>query len=977
MNLSVEGKLRLAARTALLAGMSVGAQGVVYAQTGPAAEPSDTPAAEGSTDLGAIEVTGSRLRRVDTETASPVYTIDRSTIESRGIATLGQLLQEIPSISGAATNPQVNNGGGDGASTVSLRGLGSERTLALLDGRRLGPSFDVNSIPINLIERVEVLKEGASAVYGSDAVGGVVNFITRKDYVGADIAYQGGVSGRSDGQAQSVEATYGFSNDKGHAIFGLNYNKQNEIGAGKRDFSKHALYYYKEYSGAAINPAYRNGVNSLGSSRTPQGRVSLSPDATGFDQFNCKPDSSGHKNITRLPGASGATADTANYGCYTGANAFDFQPYNLVETPQERGSLFADASYNISDSVEWFTDVFHSQTQSGFVIAPLPVDGNNDDITLSANSVYNPFGTDFGGDSGNQFLARTNVLGNRFSHVSTVLDQMTTGFRGSIPTTTWTYDAAFTLQHTDQQNKTSGYLVKSALQSAIGPSFLDTANGNTPTCGTEASPIVGCTPVDLFNLDNPVNQAALAAITSGYENHFTDTTRIYELVFSGDVLTWQGGTIKAAVGADYREEFAKTDVDELTEAQAPLFLNCALAQETCSGDSSGDDKVKELYGELFVPLLQDMPFAKALNVTFGIRYSDYDSFGSTTNSTVKMEYRPINDLLVRGSYAEVFRAPTISDRFAAPASTAALFSDPCTHLSQADLTANPNLAKACVGVNPNGAFEAENSQISGVLKSNADLDPETGHVVTYGFVYDPHYIRNLSATVDIWHYKLNAAIASPDPNVIADTCATSGSDAFCNEIHRRDGGQIQYIDLPTTNVGFFETQGTDLGLKYSLPKTRFGSVRAAIDATYTDKFKYSLGEGVATTNAAGRFDPTFGNFARWRATSSLSWALNGFEFLWSTRFIYGLDVTNSEGHSDGTNADSVAVGPIHIPSIIYHDFAAGYTYEPTRTKLTIGVQNAFDKQPPLLYQFVLNANTDVSTYDTVGSFFYARVQQSF
>ncbi|MDB5973191.1 MAG: TonB-dependent receptor [Hydrocarboniphaga sp.] len=961
MKLSVEGKLRLAARTALLAGMTAGAQGVVYAQTGPAAEPSDTPAAEGSTDLGAIEVTGSRLRRVDAETASPVYTIDRATIESRGIATLGELLQEIPSISGAATNPQVNNGGGDGASTVSLRGLGSERTLALLDGRRLGPSFDVNSIPINLIERVEVLKEGASAVYGSDAVGGVVNFITRKDYVGADISYQAGESGRSDGQAQSVEATYGFSNDKGHAIFGLNYNKQNQIGAGNREFSKHALYFYKTY-----------GAITLGSSRTPQGRIYV-PSATATQLGLVSSSGAPCGSVTRKDGASGSSA--SDYRCYTGADAFDYQPYNLVETPQERGSLFADASYNVSDSVEWYTDVFHSQTTSGFVIAPLPVDANNDDIIISADSIYNPFGVDFGG-GGSQFLTRTKALGNRFSHVTTVLDQMTTGFKGAIPSTTWTFDAAFTLQHTDQQAKVSGYLVKSALQSAIGPSFI--AEDGTPTCGTEDAPIAGCTPVNLFNLSDPANQTALAAITSGYENHFTDTTRIYEVNVNGDLFTWQGGTIKAGIGADYREEFAKTDVDELTEAQAPLFLNCALAQETCSGDSAGNDKVKELYGEIFVPLLQDMPFAKALNVSFGIRYSDYDSFGSTTNSSVKMEYRPFNDLLARASYAEVFRAPTIADRFGAPASTAALFSDPCTHLTNQALAANPNLALACENVtavdgpitDENPGFVPENSQVSGVLKSNEDLKPETGHVLTYGLVYDPHFIRNLSASVDIWHYKVNQAIASPDVNVIADTCASTGSEEFCSEIHRRDNGQIQYIDLPTTNVGFFETDGVDMGLKYSMPKTRFGSIRASVDSTYTDKFKYSLGEGVPTTNAAGRFDPTFGNYARWRATSSVSWALNSFEFLWSTRFIYGLDITNSE-------VATVDGNPIHIPSIIYHDFAAAYTYEPTRTKLTLGVQNAFDKQPPLFYQFVLNANTDVNTYDTVGSFFYARLTQSF
>ena len=230
-----------------------------------------------SEDLAEVTITGSRIRRVDVESASPVLTIDASAIAKSGVTTLGDIIQRIPSVAGSPTNPQVNNGGGDGASTISLRGLGSARTLVLLNGRRVntGVSVDINMLPINMIERVEVLREGAGAIYGADAIGGVVNFITRKDFEGLDISVDYGETERSDGARQSVGISFGTQSEKGSLIFGGNWNQQKQVLAGDREFSRFALYLY---SGSAY-PG--------GSSRAPTGRIRFAAGSPLATQFGC------------------------------------------------------------------------------------------------------------------------------------------------------------------------------------------------------------------------------------------------------------------------------------------------------------------------------------------------------------------------------------------------------------------------------------------------------------------------------------------------------------------------------------------------------------------------------------------------------------------------------------------------------------------------------------------------------------------
>ena len=250
-------------------------------------------------ELEQIVVTGSRIRRVDAETASPVFTLDRSTIAETGVTTMGDLLQQIPSVSGAATNPQVNNGGGTGASAVELRGLGTQRTLVLLNGRRLGnlgfanTGADVNVIPTNLVERVEVLKEGAGALYGSDAVGGVVNFVTRTDFDGLEIGYEYGVADKGDGDSNTVNIAWGAQGERGSIAISGTYQKQEEISAANRSFTKEAIYFYTY-------------VFAGGSSRTPTGRITLPETHPLQADLGCGV-SAGSITVTRSAGSSGAS----------------------------------------------------------------------------------------------------------------------------------------------------------------------------------------------------------------------------------------------------------------------------------------------------------------------------------------------------------------------------------------------------------------------------------------------------------------------------------------------------------------------------------------------------------------------------------------------------------------------------------------------------------------------------------------------
>ena len=967
-------------------GLAVGAAGTAAFSPLTMAADAAGPAADQGPDttLQEVVVTGSRIRRVEAETANAMLVIDQKQIADSGYSTVGDLLQRIPSISGSATNPSLNNGGGFGESTVELRGLDAKRTLILVDGRRQGivgaaDATDVNQIPLNLIDHVEVLKEGAGATYGSDAVGGVVNFITRNDVEGVEIGGGYGKTTHDDGPQRSANIIFGKTLDNFRFEAGGDYFYQKAVYAGARSYSKYALYLYGGTYGA-----YKSG-----SSRTPTGRIFLPgviPAAQGggftpgtlASQFGCG-------SVTRIGplNGSGAAPGTSlsDYRCFTGGpDRYNYQPYNLLTTPVERSQAFTKLSYDINDYATAYGNFTFNHTHSSNEEAALPFDSPVDDVVISKNNIYNPFGIDFGGLSGANEAAlwRLTGLGDRVFTADTNTTVMNLGVKGKTGLSDWTYDANIEYSRLDQTQAQGGYYLKPAMQAAVGPSFYASPTtglavpagtpGAVPTCGTPAIPISNCTPLNIFNTFTPSAKAVLSTLAATVVNIDSSSYKNASLDFNGTIVPLPAGDLKAAVGFTYQGTEADFNPSTLAISSAPLYLACQVSNEACTGRTAGHYNSKEEYVEFFVPILKDLPGVKALNVDLGARHSGYSLFGNTTKSEFKVEYRPVKDILVRGTWAQVFRVPTINDLFASPVNTSVTFNDPCQNLTSAGLAANPNLALACKGVAPNTNFKEPNGQITGLNLAGPDLKPETGTVKTVGIVFDPSFLPGFSIDVDYWKYDLTNVITLLDSNYSATQCVATGSPFFCGLINRYQtgpqAGQILVFQNPTTNLGSLSTDGVDLSVHYALRNTPIGAFNFSADITDTMSYLSIAAPGAAPQQIAGTFNKQFGNYARYRGLATMGWSGFGAEALITAQYIHHLNITDPS--VVGVTATGAPYPPLYIGSVMYWNASVGYNFV-TKTKVLLSIQNAFDKLPPIFYQNnVTNANTDVSTYDTIG-----------
>ena len=920
-------------------------------------------AADAATDrLDTIVVTGSNIRRVDIETANPVITIDRAAITKSGKLTVGDLIQELPSIAGAATNPQVNNGGGTGAAAVSLRGLGSGRTLVLIDGQRI-INGDVNALPSNVVERIEVLLDGASSTYGSDAIAGVVNFIMRRDYQGAEFTADYGISDRDDGERKGGSFTFGQSTDRGSVVAGINYNKADSISAGKRDFARTALYLY----GGNVYPG--------GSSRTPTGRIFI-PNTPNADGINLRDYYGGCTSITRRDGATGSSLD--DYRCYTGADGYNFQPNNVILVPQERTNIFALGNYKLTDNVEAYFKTFINRTSSSSLIAPYPLDSNSNGIVTSADNLYNPFGINFGAGTGNNLSARLTGLGQRVSQFDTQTSQLMGGFRGNFGDSSWRWDVNANYGHFSQDQYTTGYLNFSQLTAALGPSMLV---GGVPTCvataGDPTTAIDGCIPLNVFVQDDPTSIATFRKAGSNPFQNFLATSREVTANVNGEVFDLPAGPASLAVGALYRKDYSSSKADS-TIIFNPQTGTCDLGT-ACTTELTGNLVTKEIYAEAFIPVLKDMPFAHSLNVDIGSRYSKFNLAGNTTNSKLAIEWRPIEDLLLRGTVSQVFRAPGISELFAGAASDAPTFNDPCTGYlpGQQQGIAACGPGTGATNIDPvTGIPEEPNSQVnataSGAVAAGFSLKPESGKSFDFGVVYNPNFIDGFSISADYYRIYLKDTITGIAAQTVVDLCYANPNSQFCPFIQRFENGNIKNIKEPTVNLGRLDTSGFDLGINYRLPEFdafghSIGRFAVGVNATYIKEYDNDI---VGQRNsAAGTYTKQYGNFPRIRGVGNLDWNMGPFEAAWRVRWVGNTRVLNA----DGGNGNDLPIG-----GVAYHNFQFGYTAEPINTQFQIGVDNAFDKQPPLYYQNnVVNANTDVRTYDTIGRFYWARATVKF
>lgn len=984
-----------------------------------AAEPADATVPqtvanneEAAAPVQEVVVTGSRISQAGLNTISPVTTLSEENIKQQGFTTVEDVLNNLPQV--VASQGSAVSNGASGTSTVDLRGLGAERTLVLVNGRRLMPGTpnnqgivsgpaDLNNIPFALLDRVDLLTGGASAVYGADAVSGVVNFVMNDHFEGFRVdvnasAYQHsqhdyygqfapkagfGSAGNDVWDAAQKDYTFiignNFADGKGNATAYLEYRKQNPLLEAARDFSRCTL--------------LANGTTGKtacsGSSTSATGRFF----ATNNNFFA--------KSLTVDP-------QTGQFVPYTAADAFNFGALNYYQRPDERWNGGAFAHYDYSDKGQVYTEFMFMSDHTLAQIAPsgafigsgTGVSGGNPDGDWTINC-NNPLlsaqeqatlcgpGTGSAGSAQVLFGRRNVEGGNRTDDLTHTSFRLVVGTKGELADFI-NYDAyaqeGMTLLAENYLNDVSKSHLSNALQvggTAANPVCLANANG--------ANGAPGCVPYNIWGT-GPVNPAAVTYFTTpGFQEGSTEE-RVYHADATADLghlgvkLPMANSGLFVNFGLEYREEFEtlRPDIEFQTadlagQGSSVLPLNAGLS-------------VKEGFVEGRLPILQDQPFAKELSFESGYRYSVYDVGFKTNTYKFGVDFAPTEDIRLRGGYNRAVRAPNIAELFAQRFVALDGSVDPCASSSgspaaatlaqcqRSGLTAGQYGALGTPG-NPAG-------QYNGKIGGNPQLQPEIADTYTVGLVITPSATPNLNLTLDYFDIKIRDVITTYGANLIINQCVYDNNPFFCSMVHRDPGtGSLWftpfgYIDDPIQNLGFQQTRGLDVNANYRLEMGGLGHMSLNLTGTYTADFITEPYAGSGSYNCAGYYGSTCNNpLPKWRHVLRDTWALP----------VRGLDVTMTWRHLNSVVIDtanpspllhgSIPAGAGHIASRDYIDLSASYqVYK--GVGLRLGVNNLFDKDPPVLPTNTLtsaffNGNTYPQVYDTLGRFVFANLTVDF
>jgi iron complex outermembrane recepter protein len=925
-----------------------------------------------NTEGEVIIVTGSAIERRELTTVAPVSVVDKAELESAGLATVGDILQNLPSQSNGI-NAQVNNGG-DGSTRVNLRGLGSARTLTLINGRRVvaggtgaDSSVDLNAIPLAVIERVEVLKDGASAVYGSDAIGGVVNVITRNDLNGSEAAIYTGTSTRGDGFGYDLSLVTGSSSKKGNVLFSAGYQHQEPVFAGDRTFSNHdkQFDFDKKVSTDGGSVSIPSGfIDTYRIDTNGDGR----PEADGVNLCGLESDG------TPIQFCRRSGVDTVPFK--DPEDFYNYQPENYLYTPSERYNVFSTGTYKITNNVRAFFEGSYLNRKSDQRLAPEPFSANR--APISAASVYNPYG--FGIQGYNRRLVE---FGPRQSLQNIDTFRMVTGIDGSVPESVpgladWKWELSYNFGRTQATQKNQGNLINSRVARAVGPSYFD-ASG-VARCGTPAAPIGGgCVPLNLLaGADaKAVTQAMIDYVTyTGISSGYNRQQSVLGTMHGMLAETPWGGNIALAVGADYRQEGGGFTPDPLT-ATGDTTGNA-------SRPTDGTSAVKEGFAELSaVPIVGDGP-VKWLEVNLAARAFDYDSFGTGATWKAGGLFRTVAGLAVRGTYSTAFRAPSVAALYNGLSDGFPQVKDPCDTTppgrpaGSPPIVLEPIAAAKCAaqGVPTNAAFKT--SQQRAIQGGNPNLSEETAKVFTAGLVFEPPFAKGLAFTLDYFNIDIKKAIQPLGASVILANCYNRGLDDFCALVRRdpNQGYRIDFIDDAIKNVGGNATSGIDFAVAYdhTFP---FGRLRTSLEGSYLNEFQIDLAQE-KLFSAKGVYD--FGVYPALKGNFSTTWVKDGVNAGFNVRYIAGYDeCVDNDCNSLKAEEDPMvrATNTRSVAANITTDLFAGYTMKSRAgvTALSVGVNNVLDQQPSLIYEgFYADSDPD---YDFMGRFVYARMSQQF
>ena len=909
---------------------------------------------DGTTNLDRIEITGSRIRQASVESAQPVVALNRAEIEKKGYVNVADILQDVTS-AGSPNMSRANSlesGRDFGGMYVSLRNLGPERSLVLIDGRRMGVSAagysDLASIPSSIVERVEVLTDGASALYGSDAIAGVVNIITRKNFDGAEVNAYVGQYSQGDGQKTSYSATFGKTFDRGWVTVGGEYTDEDPVLGGARSFT-------------AFPSGPRHADKNL-SGVSPWGYATVDG-----------------KNLT--VGEGGDPSKAANFRVAGAADEANTKTNMSLLTGLQRKSVFANGGFSINDNLRLVADALYTERESSKQLAGYPYQSTGGRALLSKDSAFNPFGKDVA------FAHRTEEL-PRGSENNLTTKRASVGVEGSFDTGSryWDWNVSYMYNRNEGERIGTGSMFQPNVNQSVGPSFID--GQGVAHCGSVGNVIAGCTP---WNPLAPMGDTGPGSMSNAdvqdfLFTRFTDkmrsTTKVASANISGSLFSLAAGDIMGAMGVEHRSEAASYDPD--------LMVRNGQIAGTSGQPTRGDYSLNEAYLELQVPLLADMAFARELSLDVAGRYSDYNNFGSTTNTKFGLKWKPIDALLVRATYGTGFRAPTVENLYGGTVTTRDSYTDPCDTTFGA-AASNPQVMARCLakGVPANFhqlAADGKNATLPGqqgstdfTSGSNAALKPETAKTWTVGLVYSPEFVSGLDLSLDWWKIRINDVIVGESATDMLNQCYVLGVDAACNRFTRaRTGkvGQVSALDRTLLNAGYQETAGYDIAVRYRLPELAIGKFAVSWNTTYVDYLERKNDN--ADTTPVRQYTGWEGNF-RVRSNLNLDWQYGNVGLGWTARYYSGMQENcafatecSNPGFSSPYTGNQ---GVNKVGSNTFHDIQMRYIL-PWNGTVSMGINNVFDHEGPIMYSQPNSSFTYYGGFD-IGRYMYMKYQQRF
>ena len=933
---------------------------------------------EGAETFEEIVVTGSRIRRSELSEASPIQNIELEQLDQSGLTNLGQALQQLP-ITGSAVNsrfnvpgnsgfPQDGSGIGAGATQVALRNVNAKRTLVLVDGRRwvagasasgVPNTVDLNTVPANMVQRIEILQAGASAVYGSDAISGVVNIITNSKFEGLSFDAQfGEYLSDGDGQDREVSVLWGQNYDRTHVVVSASYNEEGEVFTSDRAVSAFPV----------ANTSTCDVSGTRCSSFTPQGRFILGPNF-GFQDMtlNTGALNDGGANV---PVFVAGDPNGGDFNAFDASDRFNYngEQFNYLRTPNERVNLFTHVSHEFSDTLSGFVKASYTKRESNTRGAPEPLclgNGCGTAITsnffISQDNPFNPFGVDLSVANGNlEFFGRRPLeSGPRLFSQEAETVFISTGLEGEFQVNDRSFYWDATLSYGDNQGEQTKQNSHNALN-------LQIALGDPAVCA--ATP--GCVPFNFFGGQGPngtgsFTQEMLDFVTYTQFDSSEQTLLDFAFNITGDLAALPAGNIGFAAGFEYRDQEGRFDADPIAERAETAGIP--------SASTSGEFDVSELYGERNIPLIADAPGAKLLEANVAVRYSDYSTSGDESTYKAGLLWQVSDAVSLRGSVSTGFRAPGIGELFGGAAREDFTFSDPCADfLGQLgsdnggrDSAQPQNIIDTCRSLGVAAGLAQTNPQLSALSAGNANLSAETSDSLAFGLVFSPEvsWASNLTFTADYYDLDIDDAVQGRSPGDIITACVNTGSPEFCSAVQRTTSGRINIVNNQLQNIGSVESSGYDIGINYVSNDTSVGLFNARINATLLDEYieRIPNPDGSVTVNdrTGTHTNETFERaFPELRLTSNISWRSNDDRWSSSLTFRYIDDMETATNET--------------LDSALFTDVQVSYvpTFAEDALTITLGLNNVFDEEPPVLNTSLVGVS--LVSHDVPGTVGYLR-----